>query len=215
MPRLNQVTPDQASGAVKDIYGNLTSQMGKVVNIFQGMGNSSAALKGYLSMSAALAEGELAPEDREVIYLAVSEENGCEYCVSAHTMVAKKIGLTNEETLAARRFFSEDKKRAALLEFVRRVIASKGFVSDDELNEVRPDIAPVKLPRRWGTSDWRPIQTCLTTSMTRHWTSQPLRNSRSVAPDMAQHFGFCSLFVRILARDRLIVSETKSHIQTI
>tara|TARA_R110002167_G_scaffold291727_1_gene496524 strand:- start:814 stop:1350 length:537 start_codon:yes stop_codon:yes gene_type:complete len=137
MPRLNQVTPDQASGAVKDIYGDLTTQMGKVVNIFQGMGNSSAALKAYLAMSAALAEGELAPEDREVIYLAVSEGNGCEYCVSAHTMVAKKIGLTNEETLAARRFFSADKKRAALLEFVRRVIASRGFVSDDELNEVR------------------------------------------------------------------------------
>ncbi len=105
MPRLNQVTPDQASGAVKDIYGDLTAQMGKVVNIFQGMGNSPAALKAYLSMSAALAEGELSPQDREVIYLAVSEGNGCEYCVSAHTMIAKKIGLTNEETLAARRFF--------------------------------------------------------------------------------------------------------------
>ena len=101
------------------------------------MGNSPAALKAYLAMSAALAEGELSPEDREVIYLAVSEGNGCEYCVSAHTMVAKKIGLTMEETLAARRFLSTDKKRATLLEFVRRVIASKGFVSDDELSEVQ------------------------------------------------------------------------------
>ena len=102
MPRLNVVSPDQATGPVKQIYDDLTTQMGKVVNIFQGMANSPAALRAYLSMSAALAEGDLSPEDREVVYLAVSESNGCHYCVSAHSMLAKRIGLSEDETLAAR-----------------------------------------------------------------------------------------------------------------
>ena len=88
MPRLNTVTPDTATGKTKEIYGDLTGAMGKVVNIFQGMGNSSAALEAYLAMSGALKKGDLSTEDREVIYLAVSEMNGCHYCVSAHTMIA-------------------------------------------------------------------------------------------------------------------------------
>ncbi|TWU20482.1 Alkyl hydroperoxide reductase AhpD [Novipirellula galeiformis] len=137
MPRLHVVTPDQTSGPLKETYDELTSQMGKVVNIFQGMANSPAALKAYLSMTAALAEGELSPQDREVIYLAVSEQNGCHYCVSAHTMLAKNVGLSNEETLAARRFLSSDEKLNALLEFVQKVIASRGFVSDEELEAVQ------------------------------------------------------------------------------
>lgn len=77
MPRLNVVSPNQATGPAKQINDDLTAKMGKVVNIFQGVANSPAALKAYLSMSAALAEGELSPEDREVVYLAVSESNGC------------------------------------------------------------------------------------------------------------------------------------------
>jgi uncharacterized peroxidase-related enzyme len=131
------VSPDQATGPVKQIYDDVTAKMGKVVNIFQGMANSPAALKAYLSMSAALAEGELSPEDREVVYLAVSENNGCQYCVSAHSMLAKRVGLSDEEALAARGFHSPNQKRAALLEFVRKVIATKGFVKDEDIEAVR------------------------------------------------------------------------------
>ncbi|TVS20633.1 MAG: hypothetical protein EA424_02990 [Planctomycetaceae bacterium] len=76
MPRLNIIQPDQTTGPLKQIYDDVTAKMGKVVNIFQGIANSPAALKACLSMSAALAEGELSPEDREVVYLAVSESNG-------------------------------------------------------------------------------------------------------------------------------------------
>ncbi|QDU96470.1 carboxymuconolactone decarboxylase family protein [Lignipirellula cremea] len=101
------------------------------------MGNSPAALNAYLAMSGALAEGDLKPADREAVYLAVSVGNGCQYCVSAHTVIAKKAGLLEEETLAVRRFESPDAKRAALLEFVRKVIAAKGFVADAEIEAVR------------------------------------------------------------------------------
>jgi len=137
MPRLSVVQPELATGPLKQIYDDVVAKMGQVVNIFQGMANSPAALKAYLSMSAALAEGELSPEDREVVYLAVSENNGCHYCVSAHSMLAKQAGLSDDETLAARNFQSQDEKRAALLDFVRKVIATKGFVTDDDIDAVR------------------------------------------------------------------------------
>ena len=138
MPRLNVIAPDQATESLKETYDNITEKMGKVVNIFQGMANSPAALNAYLSMSAALADGELSPQDREVVYLAVSESNGCNYCVSAHTMIATQhAGMSEAETLAARRFESPDDKRAALLKFVNKVIETRGFVSDEDLASVR------------------------------------------------------------------------------
>ena len=137
MPRLKKVTPEEASGRTKEIYDGLQKKMGKVINIFQGMGNSPAALKAYLAMSGALAEGELAPEDREVIYLAVSESNGCAYCVAAHNQIAKKAGVSDEAIAEARKFAGEGAKHQALLKFVRQVIDSKGFVQDQDLTAVR------------------------------------------------------------------------------
>jgi len=137
MPRLNTVTPQNATGEVKEVFDELTKRMGKVINIFQGMGNSAAALQAYLSMSGALAKGHLSPEDREVIYLAVSEDNGCHYCVSAHTAIAKKTGMSEDEIVAARRFGAPDERRQALLAFVRRVIDTKGHVADEDIAAVR------------------------------------------------------------------------------
>lgn len=137
MPRLKMVETDQADDAVREIYAGLESKMGKVINIFKGMGNSAAALNAYLSMSGALKAGHLTPEDREVIYLAVSELNGCHYCVSAHTMISKSTGMSDEQIAGARRFEASDDRHQVLLTFVRRVIETRGFVSDDELTAVR------------------------------------------------------------------------------
>lgn len=137
MPRLEVMSPEQAAGKTKEIYDDLTSKMGKVINIFQGMGNSSAALKAYLAMSGALKEGDLSPEDREVIYLAVSEKNGCHYCVSAHTMIAGKTGMSEEQIIAARQWKPAEPKHQALLTFIGRVIETKGFVEDGEVQSVK------------------------------------------------------------------------------
>ncbi len=137
MPRLTVVESDSAADDVKEIYSGLESKMGKVINIFKGMGNSSAALNAYLSMSGALKQGHLSPDDREVIYLAVSELNGCHYCVSAHTMISQKNGMADGEILAARRWESDNEQHQALLNFVRQVIDKKGFVSDEELDAVK------------------------------------------------------------------------------
>ncbi|MGD9720125.1 MAG: carboxymuconolactone decarboxylase family protein [Pirellulales bacterium] len=137
MPRLHVVKPEEATGSVKEIYGEVTKRMGKVVNIFQGMANSPAGLRAYLAMSAALSDGELPPQDREAVYLAVSESNGCHYCVSAHSILGKRAGMTDQSVLAARLFQSTDTRQQALLAFVRKVIDTKGYVTDGELAAVR------------------------------------------------------------------------------
>jgi alkylhydroperoxidase family enzyme len=52
-------------------------------------------------------------------------------------MIAKRIGMSEEATIAARQFQSSSAGQATLLAFVKRVIASKGFVKDDEIQAVR------------------------------------------------------------------------------
>jgi AhpD family alkylhydroperoxidase len=118
MPRLNVVTPDKAEGEVKEIYDDLQKKMGKVINIFQGLGNSAAALKAYLDMAATLKTGQLETADREAVYLAVSENNGCNYCAAAHTAIAKGAGIGEDQILAFRKFDAPDEKRRALLQFL-------------------------------------------------------------------------------------------------
>src|SRR5687767_1036437 len=92
MPRLNVVDPDQSQGDLKQTFEQLKQKHGKVLNIFKGMANSPAALEAYLAPAGALAKGQLSAQDREVVYLAVSQSNGCQYCLSAHTGLAKKAG---------------------------------------------------------------------------------------------------------------------------
>lgn len=137
MPRLKTITPDQASGDVKAIYDDLKQKKGKVFNIFQGMGNSAAALNAYLSMNGALAKGELSPEDREVVYLTVSQTNGCHYCLSAHTMVAKGAGMSEDQILSIRKMSPQSEKHAALGKFITRVMETKGFVDDADVKAVQ------------------------------------------------------------------------------
>ena len=137
MPRLNVVEPEQAQGEVKATFEELKKKNGKVLNIFKGMGNSAAALEAYLAPVAALAKGQLSNQDREVIYLAVSQSNGCHYCLSAHTGLAKKAGFSDDEVLAVRRFEPTADNHKALLRFVLRVIDTKGFVDDADLAAVR------------------------------------------------------------------------------
>jgi uncharacterized peroxidase-related enzyme len=131
MPRLPVIDPASATGKVKDIFDGPLK--GKHLNIFKGLANSPAALQAYLGMSGALNEGVLTPAEREVIALTVGEANNCGYCVAAHTALGKKAGLSEPQTVEARRGKMADAKLGALSRFVGLLGEKKGFVSDGDL----------------------------------------------------------------------------------
>ncbi|MEM7622347.1 MAG: carboxymuconolactone decarboxylase family protein, partial [Planctomycetota bacterium] len=108
------------------------------INIFKGMANSGAGLNAYLQLSGALKEGALSDAEREAIQLAVSEANGCDYCLAAHTMLGKNAGLTEDQITGARRGSVEgDAKLAALVTFVTALHEKKGFATDEDLAAFR------------------------------------------------------------------------------
>nr|VXZ90709.1 uncharacterized peroxidase-related enzyme [Klebsiella pneumoniae] len=66
--------------------------MGKVPNAYLTIGgHSPAALQQALAHNAMLHKGSLSAQQLEAINLSVSEATGCDYCLAAHTLMAKKL----------------------------------------------------------------------------------------------------------------------------
>jgi AhpD family alkylhydroperoxidase len=74
---------------------------------------------------------------RERISLAVSEANQCNYCVSAHSFLGSKAGLSESALLDARHGTATDEKTNAALVFARRIVEDRGHVNDEDVEEVR------------------------------------------------------------------------------
>lgn len=137
MARLQKVDYEQSTGATRELLDQVKAKVGMLPNLILHYANSPAALQSYLTHAAALQQGSIKPPVAEQIALAVSEANGCHYCVNAHTMIGKMIGLTEEQTLAARRGDPDDPQAAAAVKFALAVLHKKGFVDDAEVQAVK------------------------------------------------------------------------------
>jgi uncharacterized peroxidase-related enzyme len=137
MPRLNPISPEQATGKAKDLLDGVQAKLKMTPNMMRVMANSPAVLQGYLSFSGALAGGALDAKLREQIALEVGEQNACQYCVSAHTAIGKMTGLSDEEIEAARSAVSTSPKNAAALKFANQLVALRGRVADVDFDAVR------------------------------------------------------------------------------
>jgi len=129
---------DAAPEAARPILEAVKAQLGLVPNMFRLIANSPAALAGYVGLNGALNKGRLAAPTRERIALAVAEVNGCDYCLSAHTYLAKNLAKLDDAEIAANRAGSSlDAKADAAVRFAAKVTQSRGHVSDADLAAVR------------------------------------------------------------------------------
>jgi len=97
MSTFNVPTRDQVSEQNQAIFDNLKSQLGFVPNLFATYAYSDNALKNYLDFSGA--PSSLKAKEKEVVNLAVSEVNSCEYCLAAHTAIVKMNGYNDDQIL--------------------------------------------------------------------------------------------------------------------
>ncbi|MEX2130772.1 MAG: carboxymuconolactone decarboxylase family protein, partial [Pseudohongiellaceae bacterium] len=122
MGRLHTITPAQATGRTGELYAAITKTVGKVPNIYQGLGNSAIALEGVLHADGLLKQGQLSGGEIEAIKLAVSEEYGCQYCLAAHTLLGKHGGLSDAEIIGSRRGEVGTPRLDTLVKFVKAVL---------------------------------------------------------------------------------------------
>jgi len=138
MSRINIPTVEQSPAASRPLLDAVKKQLGVVPNLMKLVGNSPAALEGYLSLNGAVAKGTLNAQMRERIALATAEYNGCDYCLSAHTYLGRNLAqLSGDEIEAARDAHSSDAHVDVALQFARRVAETRGRVSDEDLEGLR------------------------------------------------------------------------------
>jgi uncharacterized peroxidase-related enzyme len=124
--------------ASQPLLAAVEKQLGVVPNMFRLIANSPAALEGYLGLSGALNKGALPAATRERIALAVAEINGCDYCLSAHSYLARHLAKLDEaEIIANRNGGSSDPKADAAVRFAAKVVHARGHVSDDDVRAVK------------------------------------------------------------------------------
>lgn len=137
MSRLNVVEHETATVEQQDLLTAIQSQLGMVPNFLKVFANSPAALRAFLGLHGIASEGSLDVQTRERIALALAQQNACQYCVSAHTAIGRKAGLSSSEIEANRAGGSQDDKAAAAVRFAVALAEHKGEVTTAEILEVR------------------------------------------------------------------------------
>jgi len=130
MSKFNVPTKAEVSEKNQAIFGNLESALGFVPNLYAYYAKSETALEDYLTFQNR--KTSLSKREKEIVNLVVSEYNGCQYCLSAHTAIAGMNGFTPEQILEVRTgeaYF--DSKLNSLAQFTLAVVKAKGQVSEE------------------------------------------------------------------------------------
>jgi len=110
------------------IFDKLQKGLGFVPNLYAYFAKSETALADYLAFQNR--KSTLKAREREVVNLVTSQINGCRYCQSAHTVLGKMNGFTDEQVIEIRKgTASFDSKLDALARFTAAVVANRGKVS--------------------------------------------------------------------------------------
>jgi len=127
MKTIQVPSKDQLNATSQSILEAVQSKMGKIPNLYATIGYSSSALKAMLDTEATLSvDSSFSAKEREAINLIVSQVNNCDYCLAAHTMIAKMRGYTEGDTIAIRKAQYSDVKLNAVILLAQSIAINKG-----------------------------------------------------------------------------------------
>lgn len=133
LPRLEVET---AEPRAREILEATRQQMKMIPNMYAFMANSPGALETYRDGYRRFREGSgFTPAEQEVVFLAISVENGCEYCVAAHSRIADTTSRVPRAVTEAIRGRAEipDPKLRALADFTRAMLLKRGRPSPEDV----------------------------------------------------------------------------------
>ena len=129
-------TLEDADPKAREVLEQTRAKMGMIPNMYGTMANSPAMLQTYAQGYALFRENSgFTPAEQEIVFLVISRENECHYCMAAHSFVADNLSKVPPEVTDAIRNddLIADKKMAALREFTRRMVISRGRPNQDEV----------------------------------------------------------------------------------
>ena len=132
MTRITPVSLELATDATRPLLEGVQKKIGFLPNVFRVLAQAPAVLASYLQNSTALSKTSLSATQKEAIFLATSQVNGCDYCLAAHTLFAGKAGLSSEQILSAR----EGQLNAYAL-LAQQITESRGQLSSEQIAAAR------------------------------------------------------------------------------
>ena len=129
--------PSSAPAESRPLLEGAIRQLGFLPALFAGLAESPAALKAYMDTSQSFAGSSLSAVEQQVVLLAVSAANGCEFCVAAHSFIARNMVKVPSPVVDGLRAGGQlpDPRLQALAKFTRRVVAERGWVADAAVDE--------------------------------------------------------------------------------
>jgi uncharacterized peroxidase-related enzyme len=137
MSRIAPVVSSNVDAKTATALTQVKASLGMVPNLFATLAHAPVALDGYMSLSKTLSRGRLSARQRDILALAVGQENECQYCLSAHTESAKAGGASEADTLLARRGDGEHPFDRALASFAQKIVRQRGHVADEDIESAR------------------------------------------------------------------------------
>ena len=137
MSRFKIPSREDASVDTHSTLDAVGKRLGFIPNLHRLMSISPNAFAGWAALQDALKQ-TLDARTREGMAMAVSEVNGCDYCIAAHSYVATTFTkATQDELTLNRKGTSSDPKRAVAIGFAKSLVEKRGKITDEELDAVR------------------------------------------------------------------------------
>ena len=137
MQRIEAVNPAEMTGRAKDILDGVKKRLGRVPNVHATMANAPAVLEAYTCFGEAMGRASLDPKLRELVAIAVSAANECEYCLSAHTAIGRSLKVDDNLLQKAQDGEAGDPKTREALRFARSLVEKRGRVSSADLQQLK------------------------------------------------------------------------------
>jgi uncharacterized peroxidase-related enzyme len=139
MSRLSVPNLQSDAGPSGQVYAQIKKAIGSVPNTFAAIAaHGPVALRSILAADTVLGSGSLTKRELEIIKLIISDAGGCDYCVAAHSYLAKLVGVKPEELKQIRNGQpTGDAKRDALVSFVRKLARTRGTVTDEDFATIK------------------------------------------------------------------------------
>lgn len=126
---LKLIPLEEAEGEARSVLEKAKASVGFVPNMYAGMANAPGLLDTYLhGYEHFRKNSSFSSVEQEVVFLVISRENSCHYCMAAHSMLADKQSQVPPEVTEAIRDYRviPDKKLEALARFTAIMVESRG-----------------------------------------------------------------------------------------
>ncbi len=122
-------TREQVSAKNQEIFDALNKALGFVPNLYATIAHSENGLERFLNYQNA--KTSLSNKEKEAVNLIVSQVNGCAYCQSAHLVLGKMNGFTDQQLEDIRRGKSQFSKLNSLVQLAADITKNRGYASSE------------------------------------------------------------------------------------